>query len=108
MNLYELFSKLTFPSKRIGWIETTAYFTGDVRIPHRGRGGYYPKMINVTSDAAFHEYGIRYFVDDKEKIGWYLFYPGPDPDPEDIKGTTMRIRYMKRRPWIFENIDSLV
>ena len=42
-----------------------------------------------------------------KRIGWYLFYPGDDPDPEEIKDTSMRIRYMKRRPWIFENIDSM-
>ena len=107
MNIYEFFTRLTHPMKRIGWIETTAYFTGEYRIPHRGRGGYYPKMINTLSTNEFHEYGVKYYVDDKERIGWYLFYPGEDPDPEEIKGTSMRIRYMKRRPWISENIDSL-
>ena len=28
MNDFEFFTKLTHPSKRLGWAETTAYFTG--------------------------------------------------------------------------------
>ena len=104
MSFFELFVKLTHPAKRIGWEETTAYFTGDRRIPHRGRGGKYPVM-NIPSVKEIHEYGIRYYAGDREINGWYIFYPSPEPAPEDIRGQSIRIRYKRRRPWIFENIS---
>ena len=106
MNLFGLFVRLTHPAKRFGWKETTAYFTGDTRIPHRARGGYYP-LMTVTSPVEAKEYAIRYYVDDQVRTGWYLFYPGPDPDPENIKGMALKIRYKKSRPWIFENISGM-
>ena len=37
MNVFEFFTKLTHPSKRLGWAETTAYFTGKKRLCRRGR-----------------------------------------------------------------------
>ena len=107
MNLFEFFSKITHPYKRRGWVETTAHFTGETRKPERFRGGYYPKAISSKNPGDFLEYGIRYYVEDKERINWYIFYPGPDPDPQEIKDTPMKIRYMKKRPWIFENIEDL-
>ncbi len=60
-------------------------------------------MDNLVGE--YKEYAIKFYVEDKERIGWYLFYPAPDPDLEGIKGEAMKIRYMKKRPWIFENID---
>ena len=106
VNLFGLFVRLTHPAKRFGWKETMAYFTGDARIPHRARGGHYP-LMTITSPVEAKEYAIRYYVDDQVRTGWYLFYPGPDPDPEDIKGMTLKIRYKKSRPWIFENISGM-
>ena len=85
VNLFGFFVKLTHPAKRPGWKETTAFFTGECRTPRRARGGYYP-LMRVTAPVEAKEYAIRYFVDDRERTGWYLFYPGPDPDPEDIRG----------------------
>ena len=81
MNMYEFFTRLTHPVKRIGWVETTAYFTGDYRISHRRRGGYYPKMVNTLSTNEFHEYRAFKIA---EKLGinpkavpahthWWLF-----------------------------------
>ncbi len=108
MNIFEFFSKLTHPDKRKGWVETTAYFTGDRRktgSDRISRRAHYPKMLNVTSDKDFFEYAVKYYVEDIERTGWYLFYPAPDPDAEEIKGEKMKIRYMKKRPWIFESFD---
>lgn len=30
----------------------------------------------------------------------------PDPDPESIKDSSIRIRYNKKKPWIFEAIEE--
>lgn len=109
MNLFELFGKITHPSTRRGWVETTAHFTGEANHVYNSRinsRAHYPKLTNVPPSSEINEYAIKYFAEDKERIGWYLFYPGPEPDPEEIKGTSIKIRYMKKRPWIFECIDS--
>ena len=104
MNVYGFFTKLTHPSKRVGWVETTAYFTGKKRLCKRGRfSGTYPKNQMVVSATEIYEYSVKYYVEDKEQVGWYMFYPAPEPDPEEIAGTSMKIRYKKSRPYIFEN-----
>ena len=105
MNLYEFFLKLNHPAKRSGWEETTAYFTGERRVVPRGRGRR-ATVMTVTDVSCFHEYKIRYYTRDEERTGWYLFYPGPEPDPEEIKGLPMKIRYKRSKPWIFENISE--
>ena len=97
MNLFEFFVKLTHPEKRNGWVETTAYFTGKVEKAAMGKTGrYHP--------ADYNEYQIKYYAEDKERLGWYIFYPVPNPDPEQLEGTSIRIRYKKSKPWIFEAI----
>ena len=112
MTIFEFFVGLTHPRKRLGWEETTAYFTGEYRtleggrVPRKARRGYY-SLMNVAAPASeLHEYVIKYYAEDEERKGWYLFYPAPDPAPEDIKGMQIRIRYKKSRPWIFENISG--
>ena len=106
MNLFELFGKFTHPARRSGWEETTAYFTGESRISRKAGGGYYP-LMNLTPPSDLHEYAIRYYTRDEELTGWYVFYPAPDPAPEDIIGTSIRIRSKRSRPWIFENISGM-
>lgn len=105
MNIFEFFLKLTHPPKRFGWVVTTAHFTGAARTPKRARGGYYP-LMKITPSADFREYEIRYFVGDRQRTGWYIFYPGPDPEPDELPGMTIKIRYKRSRPWIFENISG--
>jgi len=106
VNIFELFVKLTHPVKKSGWVETTAYFTGEYRSPRRTGMGRYPSPVRVSSATNYYEYMIRYYTEDGERTGWYLFYPGPDPSPEDIRGLTFQIRYRKRRPWIFEMVHD--
>lgn len=36
------------------------------------------------------------FTEDGERLEWYDFYPLPDPDPESIKDSSIRIRYNKK------------
>ena len=105
MNLFGFLGKITHPVKRPGWVETTAYFTGESRRLKRERGGRNPLMMTAAADVR--EYAVRYFAGDTQRTGWYRFYPGPEPDPEGIKGMTLQIRYKKRRPWIFENISGM-
>ncbi len=103
--LFDFFSSLTHPSKKPGWEETTAVFTGAVRkaqIIRRRPDYFYKERI-----ADYNEYEIKYYVDDKERTGWYCVYPLPDPDSADFAGTKLRIRYKKKRPWIFEEIPDL-
>ncbi len=107
MNVFEFFTKINHPEKKARWVETTAYFTGERRLYHKGRGrGDSHKALYITSATEVYEYAVKYYVEDKERIGWYIFCPVPDPEPEDIAGTSMRIRYKKSRPYLFENMDA--
>ena len=103
MNLFQMFFNLTHPPEKWGWVETTAYFTGDARkaMP-KGRVGFYYH----DQPADYNEYGIRYYADDSERLGWYRFYPSPDPEPEELKGKSVRIRYKKSRPWNYEFVSD--
>ena len=103
MDIFSFFVKLTHPRTRRGWAETDAYFTGRCQIPRKVRAGHSPWM-QVSAVPVCHEYEIRYFDEAGERTGWYLFYPAPDPDPDIIRGKTVRIRYRKSRPWIFEKV----
>ena len=94
MNIFELFVKLTHPVKKSGWVETTAYFTGEYRSPRRTGRGRYPSPVRVSSATKYYEYMIRDYTEDGERTGWYLFYPGPDPSPEDIRGLTFQISHV--------------
>ena len=98
-----MFFNLTHPPEKWGWVETTAYFTGDARkaMP-KGRVGFYYH----DQPADYNEYGIRYYTDDSERLGWYRFYPSPDPEPEELKGKSVRIRYKKSRPWNYEFVSD--
>lgn len=106
MNIFELFVKMTHPEKKAGWVETTGYFTGETRKPYVGRNSGRKEIITRLDAENCREYAIRYYAEDKERIGWYLFYPLPDPDPEEIEGESMKIRYKKKRPWIFKNAEK--
>ena len=94
MNLFEFFLKL-HSSGRKSWIETTATFTGKRnKAASRTKVGY--------RELEHYEYEITYLVGDRKKRGYYSFYPMPDPKTEEIEGKTMRIKYNKRKPYIFE------
>ncbi len=99
MGLFEFFSKINHPSQKDGWIETEAYFTGKCEKAASGRPGHY-------IPAGYNEYQIRYYTAEGERSGWYVFYPLPDPDPESIRETRIRIRYRKSRPWVFEAVSE--
>ena len=97
MGLFESISKLTHPTEKSGWIETNAFFTGKCKKAALGKPGPYIQ-------ANYNEYQIRYYTIEVERLGWYIFYPLPDPDLEEIKDTSIRIRYNERKPWEFEAI----
>ena len=97
--LFEFFLKLNHSSEKAGWIETTAVFTGKMEKASVGKPGHY-------KTAAYNEYEIIYHTNDKERRGWYIFNPLPDPDPEDIKGTSMKIQYDHRKPWLFKRVND--
>lgn len=97
MNLFEFFVKLHNGSTK-SWIETTATFTGKRnKAANRTKVGY--------REEDYYEYEITYFVGDRKKSGYYSFYPLPDPEIEEIEGETMRIKYNKRKPYLFEAIE---
>ena len=97
MSLFSFFTNLNHPKEKKGWEETTAVFTGKVENAAVGRvGRYHP--------AAYNEYEIRYWAAGEERYGWYVFHPLEGPDAEEIKGTGIRIRYHRKRPWLFEAI----
>lgn len=97
MNLFEILSNLNHPSEKKGWLETEACFTGKVERAAIGKVGRY-KQVD------YNEYEIRYYTAEGERFGWYTFDPLPDPNPEDIKDTSIRIRYKENKPWEFEAI----
>ena len=97
MNLFELFLKSHNNSTK-SWIETTATFTGRRnKAVSRTKVGY--------RELDYYEYEITYFADDKKKRGYYSFYPLPDPEIEEIKGETMRIKFNKNKPYLFEAVE---
>ena len=105
MNVFEFFVKMTHPKKKPGWVETTAYFTGDVRKFYDRVRKSTAQTIHVTADADdYKEYAIKYNVGDTQRTGWYRFYP--PVDPEEVKGRQIKIRYKKSRPWLIENISE--
>ncbi len=100
MSIFEFFQKLNHPFEKEGWIETTAVFTGKVEKAAVGKPGHY-------KTAEYNEYEIKYQTDNEEHKGWYTFHPLPDPDPEGIKGTSITIRYNRKKPWDFEVIHKV-
>lgn len=98
MNLFEFFSKLHSNTTK-NWIETTATFTGKRnKAASRTKTGYFEKE--------YYEYEITYLVGDKTQRGYYSFYPLPDPEVEEIQGTTMQIKYDPKKPYRFEPWDG--
>lgn len=102
MNAYELFFKMTHMKGMFGWEEATATFTGERRPVVRFRGQGTQLLTHIDYFDPMYEYALRFYIGDKERISWFRFYPGPDPEPDEIRDTTIRIRYKKRRPWIIE------
>ena len=100
MNLFEIFSKMTHLRNRNEWVETTGTFTGKTR-----KDFTYVRYGTKKQD--YSSYEIVYNTEDKQTHSWYAFYPLPDPDPSEVEGTTMRLRYKKNRPWIFEQAEEL-
>ena len=97
MNILEFFVKLQNRRKKF-WIETTATFTGKRnKAASRTKVGF--------RELAYYEYEISYFVDGKEKRVYYSFYPLPDPEIENITGKTIRIKYNKKKPYLFETTE---
>lgn len=97
MSIFEFFSRITHPADKTGWIETEATFTGKSERAAKGRPGHY-------SPADYNEYQVRYLTAEGERFGWYVFHPLPDPEPDSVKGISIRIRYKENRPWEFEVI----
>ncbi len=95
MNLFEIFVKLTHMHIRGLWEETTATFTGKTR-----------KATVMRVEADYDAYEISYFADEKKIYSWHTFHPLPDPDPESLIGTKIRIRYKKNKPRDFEIIPQ--
>ena len=97
MNLFELFLKFHNNSTK-SWIETTATFTGRRnKAASRTKTGY--------RELDYYEYEIKYFAGDKEKRGYYSFYPLPDPEIEEIEGKTLKIKYNSKKPFMFEAVQ---
>ena len=99
MNVFEFFFRITHKRSSLIWEETTATFTGRVRSGEiKTRAGF------IKTD--YNAYEIAYWADEKKIYSYYTFHPLPDPDPASLLGTTMKIRYKKRRPHVFEMITS--
>ena len=62
-----VFLNITHPNRKKGWQDTVAYFTGKAEKAAVGKVGRYKY-------ADYNEYQIKYYVDGKERTGWYIFY----------------------------------
>ena len=52
MNVFEFFTKIIHLEKKAGWVETTAYFTGERRLYHKGRGrGMYNNSLDCMGES---------------------------------------------------------
>ena len=98
MNLFEFCLKLNSLGKTT-WVETTATFTGKRnKAASRTKVGY--------RELDYYEYEITYSVGDEKRRGFYSFYPLQDPSIEEIEGKTMKIKYNKRKPYLFEPVTT--
>ena len=95
MNVFEFFFRRTHKRSSLIWEEATAIFTGKVQNDE----------FRTRADG-YNAYEITYWAGEQKIYSYYTFHPLPDPDPASIMGTTMRIRYKKRRPHVFEMITS--
>ena len=95
MNLFECISALAHYRIPECWTETTAVFTGKSEMAVI-RTRYGPRRANYRA------YEIYYYADGKRRSGWYSFHPLPDPEADELRGMNIRIRYKKKKPYIFE------
>ncbi len=97
MNLFEMFFNITHKRSSLIWAETDAVFTGKIeKALLHSKSGFY--------EASYNAFQIRYYAGDKEIFAGYPFHPLPDPDPAELRGKKLRIRYKKLRPHVFEVI----
>ncbi len=95
MSLFSFFTKLNHTKNSDSWIPATATFTGKRnKAAIRSKTGYLGQE--------YYEYEITYYTDDKLQRAWHTFFPLPDPEIEDIKDTTMKIRYNSAKPYLYE------
>lgn len=102
MNLFELFVNHNQRAKEKAGIVTTATFTGK-----RNIAGTLTRMKTLRK-LDYYEYEIEYFANGEKRKGYFTFSPLPDPEPEEVMGTTIQIRYNKKKPYIFEKVIELV
>ena len=99
MNLFEIFFNMTHKRSSIIWAETDAVFTGKVvKALLHSRSGFY--------EASYNAFEIKYYAGDKLIYASYPFHPLPDPDPDELRGQKLHIRYRKLRPHVFEVIQK--
>ena len=99
MNLLDFFVNLTHHQSSENWEETTAVFTGKFE-----QAVTFTKY--GTKQQSYNRYEIVYIAGDKECRSWYSFYPVSDPDARTLEGSPMRIRYNKRKPYLFEQVEE--
>ena len=98
MSLFGFFVNLRNKSTE-SWIETTATFTGKRnKVASKTKVGF--------RELDYYEYEITYNDGEKLRRGFYMFYPVIDPDSEEIKGETIRIKYNKKKPYHFVSAEQ--
>lgn len=97
MNLMEFFVNMNQRDKQKNWIEATATFTGK-----RNRAARKVKYGFVEEN--WYTYEVTYEVKGKEQRSWYEFHPLPDPEPDEIRGTTVQIHYKKSKPFLISKV----
>ncbi len=98
MDFFKVLSDIaSFGAPARKWIDSTATFTG----------------LAVDKDNNFLKgsegvpfaYEMSYPVGGRTVIAWYMFPNGETPDPKQLAGTTMPIRYREDEPDLFEKAE---
>ena len=99
MNLFEVFLRITHYRNHKLWVETEGVFTG------KSEAAIIRTRLGPRK-ADYNAYEIVYYANGKRLRGWYSFHPLPEPDPGELKGKKIRIRYKKWKPYIIEKVSE--
>ena len=95
MGLFEFMVKANYVGAIRDGVATTATFTG-----RRRKARILSKSGILTKN--YYEYELVYMGEGKKRCVWHVFYPLPDPELEGLEGSTVRIKYSKKKPYRYE------
>jgi hypothetical protein len=95
MGVFDFVKNLPNKDEADKWCEAIGTFTGKTEKD-------FVYTLYGTKKEYYNKYEIVYPIEGGECSSWYSFYPDPEPEAETFSGTTMKIKYLKKKPSIFE------